>query len=355
MTATPTAPPRRALTARKAPTATNTTPTKTQAEPAASQNTNKWYFQGNAELQEEGKRAKALQEARSNQRRMPLRFSMKATDGLRRVVVLDTGENAFGLYEWDIWDNNAKQSQTHIASPYNFDPIQRWVDTKAGKHINASKSLKLFLTVMDLQPFVDKNGNERQYSKKLLVLKGSAREQMARYAEQVGNIRGLVLDMDRSGDKSPSTGIPQLILEGAGVMRLTEEEILSEFGHEERKRDDGTVYAKANSDCYPYAYTELFEEPNLEDQARLFGIEYVPMAGTAAHADRILNGTSNTTQATNADVQASEKPASRLNLRNRAASSTQQTTERAEVADIKQQASEELDESALPWDDSSES
>lgn len=349
MTTPPKAPSR--FSKSKATGATPTPAAQTNTAPASTGGS--WFYQGNAAMKED-ERYSAEQKAKAAQRNGPMRFFMKKGEEPRRIVVLDSGENMFGLYEWDIYTAATKEMETFVASPYGFDPIEKWANTAKPQNTTASKTMKFFLSIIDLNEWTDKEGNLRTHSKRLLALKGDAKDAMLRILDQAGTLRGLVLDMTRNGDKSPGTGVPNLVLENGAVLRLTEEEIVAEFGHEEKKTQKGDVYAKANADCYPYEYTSIFQEPDIKAQCARFNVAYTPIPGSSEFAEKALGNIAGNTEAT----VTTDKPKSRLNLKSRTTEAAPATTvpeTNAAAADLKAQAEQEITEgNDLPWNDGSD-
>lgn len=64
----------------------------------------------------------------------------------------------------------------------------------------------MYLTVIDLTPYVNRDNVEVPWSKKLLVVKPMQQKKITRYWERHKTLRGMVLSMSRDGEKEASIG-----------------------------------------------------------------------------------------------------------------------------------------------------
>lgn len=130
----------------------------------------------------------------------------------------------------------------------------------------------VLLTVLDLTPwsYTDKEGNkvEKEFTKRELAIKTASFPLFQTLASsQGGELRGLVLDMTRgNGDKEAAIGVPTF------VMKMTEEDLVETFGHDEIKNDEGRVVKQANQDIMPFDYDKVHEFPSRAELARKYGI-----------------------------------------------------------------------------------
>lgn len=130
----------------------------------------------------------------------------------------------------------------------------------------------MMLTVIDMTPFTDKNGNQREYSRKLLPVKSQQMPFFYNLHEIHGNLRGAHILTSRDNDKTFAIGNPQLDTRHGENGFHSEEEILEAFGHGEIRSQDGQrVIRQANEDCTPVEYGKVFERPSGEDLRRRFG------------------------------------------------------------------------------------
>jgi hypothetical protein len=134
----------------------------------------------------------------------------------------------------------------------------------------------MYLTVIDLTPYVKSDGTEIPFTKKLLVVKPMQQKKIMRYFERHGTLRGMVLEMTRDGDKDANIGDPEYV-------EHAPEEELADYVSEYTDKD-GVVHPIYCDE--PYPYEELFP-PMDEDQLRALVGGEAP-AGSRAADNRAL-------------------------------------------------------------------
>jgi len=136
----------------------------------------------------------------------------------------------------------------------------------------------LFLSIIDMTPYTNKNGQLVPFTKKLLVVKNKNQGWWFRQYERRGTLRGMQVLMVRDSAQGANHGNPEFI-------ELHDEQaIIDSFSHPEVKSQDGQrVIKQANEDCFAYDYGRIFKKPTYEELAERFGTG--PVAGSRSDAD----------------------------------------------------------------------
>lgn len=205
------------------------------------------------------------------------RFWLKAGDSAELVVLDD--EKGFFIHEYEIFDPVKKRASYETVRPdTEYDPLQQLVgvDTRF-----KDPYYVMYLTVMDLRPYTDKQGNERSHSKKLLPIKKMQMAKFKRYYEKYGTYRGLILNMVRDNNKQAKIGDPEWVdpddfretdSEFSGQKILSEDEIFEFFGHDAVIGQDGkTVIKEKDADCYPMDYRDVLKPASVDELCRRWG------------------------------------------------------------------------------------
>lgn len=120
----------------------------------------------------------------------------------------------------------------------------------------------MYLTVIDLTPYVNKDDVEVPWSKKLLVVKVQQQKKIARLAERNGGLRGMVLSMTRDSDKDASIGGDIEFVEF-----MSEEDLLAyetDYEYTDSQNHRKTKHINGHE---PFDYDALFPMPT-EQQLR---------------------------------------------------------------------------------------
>lgn len=210
---------------------------------------------GYAMMQQEEANAEARKEAQASQSGMPFRFFCGVGE-TREVVVVDEKPDFF-RYEHNLPDRDGRwKIFTSCINEYANCPIC---------HSGGSKYpyFAMYLTVIDLTPYTNKDGIEVPWSKKLLVVKPAQQKKIMRKLEQNdNNLRGAVLSMSRDGDKDASIGNDIELVEF-----MSEDELLTyETSYVNQKNEQIDVIGHE-----PFDYDELFPEQSEEQLAALAG------------------------------------------------------------------------------------
>lgn len=124
----------------------------------------------------------------------PYRFRLKAEES-GRIIILDTYDKIFSCYEHNYQGAKGFFDQYAVCTRETGDcPLCR----KYGKE----GYYAIFFTVIDLRPYVNKDGKTVPYTKKLLCVKGTMQRHLERIFERHDNqIRGMELELYRTSDK----------------------------------------------------------------------------------------------------------------------------------------------------------
>lgn len=218
---------------------------KQQQSNAPSRNTSRSRYRGAAgreQAQVEQERIRQRREQRRLAGNNPFRFWMPQNSE-RQVIVLDA-EPDFYRYEHalDNPDSNRRDLFTDCIDDSDNCPICENTDSRS--------YYALYMTVIDLEPYTDRQGNEVEWSRKLFVVKSGMQRTWVREYERLGSLRGRVFTLYRDGDKDPVVG--NQIAE-ADEDPYTENE-LSEFVREWTDRENKTH----TEDCsQPFDYDEI--------------------------------------------------------------------------------------------------
>lgn len=237
------------------------------AEPAGSSG-----YRGAAgirKMQEESVAADARREASKAMSGAPFRFFLKAGETRELVIVDDMPD--FVRWEHTIQDKRSKQWSVHTAC----------IDDHANCPVCAVSDrpsyFALYLTVIDLSPFTTKDGEEVEFSKKLLVIKQMQQKKFMRLYDQHKTLRGMVIEVTRDSDKDAAIGNDIQFIDF-----MDEEELLeyqTEYVDKEKK-----VH---HIDCSePYDYDAIFPAMTETQLRALVGGKAGP--GSRDDTDRAL-------------------------------------------------------------------
>ena len=241
---------------------------------------------GRKQMREEQKRIKKRREQRQQQYGQPRRFWMpydgwvpqgrrgrgaEPATGERRIVVLDN-EPEFFRYEHEISEKNG--------DTVHYDCLQETQENCPVCDETGNQSYyALFLTVLDLEGYEDKNGNRVPWSRKLFVVKAGMQRTWVRQFENHGSLRGRIFTVIRDNDKSPRTG-NEIVDTG----KKFSEKKLATYINTYKDRNGKTH----TEDCsQPYNYDELFPPMTREELERAVGAD--PTPGSRRHESRNLD------------------------------------------------------------------
>jgi len=225
--------------------------------------------EGMRKMQEEHERQEAQREASRSQNGMPFRFFVTPGES-REIVVIDEQPDFF-RYEHNLKNRQSGKWDVFLAR------IAEQANCPACRDAERPAYFAMYLTVIDLTPFTTRDGDEVEWSKKLLVIKPMQQKKIARLYERHGTLRGMVLQMTRDGDKDAAIGGDIEFIE------FMDEDQLDEYVTEYTDQN-GTVHEVIGGEVFDY--DALFPEPTEEHIRALVGGRAEP--GSRADEDREL-------------------------------------------------------------------
>lgn len=298
---------------------------------------------------EEGmKHAEQVKERQDKQRESGggrvFRFYVKEGES-KEIIILDEKPDFF------MWEHNYKEGG-HYGN--HAGCCKEWETCPACEEYPDSNSyFGMYLSCIDLTQYTDKQGNEVEFTRKLLVVKPSQHKKFSRLYERHGTLRGMVLEMSRDGKKDAGIG------NDIQFQEFIDEDDLAEYIREWEDKD-GKVHEEDCSE--PYEYTEIFDEPTPENIAAQIGVDYEPTPGSSK-ANRKALDEEESEEDLDEDEE-DEKPRSRRRGKARAGKkaparkgparrSRKGTTKRRAVDDddVDEEEDEKEDDNEPPWDE----
>lgn len=195
----------------------------------------------------------AEQEARKNTPLMPFRFFTPVGD-TKEIVIVDDAPS-FVRHEHCMQDKRTKRWDVFLPC------IDENCNCPACSVSSRPSYFAMYFTVIDLTPYVNGDGDEVPFSKKLLVVKTAQQKKLIRLYERHGTLRGMVLAMTRDGEKTASIGDPEFV-------EFMEEADLQSYVYDYTDKE-GVVHEVLCDE--PYDYEALFPEVDEETLAALVG------------------------------------------------------------------------------------
>lgn len=207
--------------------------------------------------------------------RVPFRFFTKVGEP-REIIVLDS-EIGWCFYEHQLQNSKNGKWELHEPCPKEFEPCPICTaDENRGGGWGRESNYLMFLTVAELSPWTDKDGNVHNYSIRLLAVKAAHHGFFIRLHEREGTLRGAHLLMARDTKQVVNHGVPEFL------SMESESDIMETFGHDAITDDNGKVVKEANADCFPVDYTRIFRRPSAEDIRTRYNIDTPAPAGSRA-------------------------------------------------------------------------
>lgn len=224
------------------------------ARPAAPASSGYRGAAGIAKMQEEQANAEARREAQQSMSGAPFRFFCPV-GAEREIVVVDDMPDFF-RHEHNLKDGQGKWRifTSCIAENANCPICMSNPDKGA--------YFAMYLTVIDLTPYVNGDNIEVPWSKKLLVVKPQQQKKIMRMYERLGSLRGVVLRMVRDGEKDASIGN-----DIEHVDTMTEEQ-LAEYYNEYLDKKNQTVQVFGYE---VFDYDAIFPAQSEEQLAAIVG------------------------------------------------------------------------------------
>jgi hypothetical protein len=201
-------------------------------------------------MQEEQERNEAQRELNRSIMGSPFRFFCPSGE-TREIVVVDDAPDFF-RYEHNLQNQRTKKWDIFVACINDHSNCPVCKETERGNYY------AMYLTVVDLTGYTNRDGDEVPWSKKLLVVKQQQQKKIMRLYERHGTLRGMVLQMTRDGDKDANIGNDIEFLEFMDEDELATYQ--SEYTDQNGKKHevDGSV---------PFDYDAIFPTPT-EQQLR---------------------------------------------------------------------------------------
>lgn len=190
---------------------------------------------------------------------MPFRFWIPAGKQVELVVLDEEPGPCF--YEHQLQDPVSGKWDIYEGCPKEFEACPLCDGQAGGKE----SYYVMMLSVMVLDPYVNKNGITVPHSRKLMAIKTNDQPFFLRTHEREGTLRGVQLLMARQGKQDSSIGRPEFIA------RHSEADIMATFGHPAIKANDGRVLKQANADTQPFPYAKLWTRPSGADLRTRYG------------------------------------------------------------------------------------
>lgn len=209
--------------------------------------------EGRRRALEEQERAEARREASKSMTGAPFRFFCPVGEQ-REIIVVDDAPDFF-RHEHNLQGQSGK-----------WDVFTSCIADSANCPVCLSNPGKqpyfaMYLTIIDLTPYTNRDGIEVPWSKKLLVVKPQQQKKIQRLYERHGTLRGMVLSMTRDGDKEASIGNDIEFIE------FLDEDQLAEY-YNTYEKDGKTIEIVGNE---PFDYDAIFPAQTEEMLAALVG------------------------------------------------------------------------------------
>lgn len=208
-------------------------------------------------MEDEQVKQEAAKEARKAKGHEPFRFWTPVGE-TRQIVIIDDAPDFF-RYEHALKGAGGRFD--------NFLPcINEVANCPACSTTDKPAYFAMYLSVIDLTPYTNKDGIEVPWSKKLLVVKSAQQKKITRLLDSHGSLRGMVLDMTRDGDKDAAIG------NDIEFNSWMEEAELETYYDTYKDKDNNDVVI----DCMePFDYEDIF--PDLTEE------QIAIMAGATEH------------------------------------------------------------------------
>lgn len=205
-------------------------------------------------MQEEQVASEARREAQQAMSGAPFRFFCPV--GAEREIVIVDEMPDFFRHEHNLKDGQGKWRifTSCIAENANCPICMSNPDKGA--------YFAMYLTIIDLTPYVNSENIEVPWSKKLLVVKPQQQKKIMRMYERLGSLRGVVLRMVRDGDKDASIG------NDIEQVDTLDEDQLAEYYNEYTDRKNQVVQVFGNE---VFDYDAIFPAQSEEQLAAIVG------------------------------------------------------------------------------------
>ncbi len=155
-------------------------------------------------IQQEQVRSEAAREAAKDSIGMPFRFFTSVGE-TKEIVVID---DAPSFARWEHCQKDPRTGRYDVYLPCIDENANCPVCAKAA---DRPAYFAMYLTVIDLTPYENRDGEEVPFSKKLLVVKPMQQKKILRFYEKHKSLRGMVLEMTRDSKKDAGIGDPAFV------------------------------------------------------------------------------------------------------------------------------------------------
>ncbi len=210
--------------------------------------------EGRRRMQEEQERAEARREANASMSGAPFRFFCPVGE-TREVIVVDDAPDFF-RHEHNMKDSHGKWSVfTSCIADHANCPVCMGNPDK-------QPYFAMYLTIIDLTPYTNRDGVEVPWSKKLMVVKSNQQKKIMRLYERHGTLRGMILSMTRDGEKDAAIG------NDIEFVEFIDEDTLATYVNSYVNKDNKPIEVIGSE---PFDYEELFPPQTEEMLAALVG------------------------------------------------------------------------------------
>lgn len=216
-------------------------------------------------------RAEAEQAAREATPLMPFRFFTPVGE-TKEIIIVDD-KPSFVRNEHCLQDRRTKRWDVYIPC------IDEVCNCPACSTSERPPYFAMYLTVVDNNPYVNADGEEVPFSKKLLVVKPMQQKKIMRFYQREGTLRGMILSMTRDNKKDANIGDPEFV-------GFAEESELQGYVYDYTDKE-GEVHEVLCDE--PYDYEALFPDMSEQQIAALVG--GAPASGSRHADDRALGRT----------------------------------------------------------------
>ena len=210
---------------------------------------------GRQQMEEEQKRSEARREANKARSNQPFRFWCPAGE-TRQIVIVDEAPDFF-RYEHALKDKRSGRYDIYVPC------IDEHANCPVCPAEEKPSYFGMYLTIIDLTPYDNADGDEVEWSKKILLAKPAQQKKINRLYEKHGTLRGMVLDMTRDGKKDAAIG------NDIEFVEFMEEDELETYVTEYTDKD-GKVHEVVGFE--PYDYDEIFPDMAEDQLSKLAGI-----------------------------------------------------------------------------------
>jgi hypothetical protein len=214
--------------------------------------------EGMARVEREIERQKQASDARKSRRNEPFRFKVPVGETHQLIICDDKPD--FFRYEHNLKGADGKFGLITSCVKEN--------DNCPACEVSGKESYyAMYLTCVDLTPFKTKAGEKVEFSRKLLVVKPAQQKKIIRLYRKEKSLRGMILDMTRDGEMSPSIG------NDIEFVDFADEKEMATYTRSWKDKEG----KKHTENCdEPFDYEKLFPEQTAEELRAIVGGKPTP-------------------------------------------------------------------------------